>query len=125
MSAISNDVSEKQSIVYTSSCIESARIEQYHSDKQLNDNCSSNTWNEEYDSFDHQLEKWGVGKLSSDHSESVKRDLRAYIEYWERLLVEKMIKELILAYWQNMEDYLFMILIWRRYIPLMIKALGL
>ena len=30
ISAISSDVSDKQSIVYTSSCIESARIEKYH-----------------------------------------------------------------------------------------------
>ena len=57
-SAISSDVSEKQSIVYTPDCIESDRIEQYHSDKQLYDNCSSHTWNEEYDEFDHQLDKW-------------------------------------------------------------------
>ena len=34
--AISSDVSEKQSIVYTSACVESARIEQYQSEKQLN-----------------------------------------------------------------------------------------
>ena len=59
-SAISSDVSEKQSIVYTSACIESARIEQYHSEKQLYDNCSSHTWNEDDDTFDHQLDKWGV-----------------------------------------------------------------
>ena len=45
-SGISSDVSEKQSIVYTSSYIESAIIEPYHSDKQLNKNCSSRTWNE-------------------------------------------------------------------------------
>ena len=32
-SAISSDVSEKHSIVYTYACIESSRIEQYHSDK--------------------------------------------------------------------------------------------
>ena len=55
-SAISSDVSEKQSIVYTSAYIESARIEQYNSDKQLNDNCSIHTWNEEDNVFDHQLE---------------------------------------------------------------------
>ena len=36
--AISSYVSEKQSIFYTSSCVESARIEQYHLDKQINDN---------------------------------------------------------------------------------------
>ena len=37
--AISSDVSEKQSIVYTSTSTESARIEQYYYDKQLNYNC--------------------------------------------------------------------------------------
>ena len=45
-SAISSDVSEKHSIVYTSAYIQSARIEQYYYDKQLNGNCSSHTWNE-------------------------------------------------------------------------------
>ena len=53
-------VSEKQNIVYTSAGIESARIEQYHSYKPLNDNCSIRTWNEEDDAFDQHLEKWGV-----------------------------------------------------------------
>ena len=47
ISDISSDVSEKQGIVYTSACIESARIEQYNSDKQLYENGSSHTWNEE------------------------------------------------------------------------------
>ena len=51
--AISSDVSEKQSIVYTSACIESDRIEQYQADKQLYDNISSHTWNEEDNAFDH------------------------------------------------------------------------
>ena len=37
--SISSDVLEKQSIVYASACIESARIKQYQSDKQLYDNC--------------------------------------------------------------------------------------
>ena len=68
ISAIISDVSEKQSIVYIYACIELARIEQYHSDKQLNDNCSSHTWNEEDDDFDQQLEGWGVEKLFSDQS---------------------------------------------------------
>ena len=45
-SAISSDVSEKHSIVYTSACIESTKLEQYQSDKQLYDNTSSYTWNE-------------------------------------------------------------------------------
>ena len=65
--AISNDVSEKQSIIYTSACIESARIEQYRSDKQVYDNCSINNWNEEDDAFDNQLYKWGVYRVFSEH----------------------------------------------------------
>ena len=44
--SIISDVSEKWSIVYTYLCIESARIEQYYSDKQLNDNFSSHNCNE-------------------------------------------------------------------------------
>ena len=39
ISDISSDVSEKQSIIYTSACIESDKIEQYHTSKKLNDNC--------------------------------------------------------------------------------------
>ena len=68
ISAISSDVSEKQSIVYTPACIESARIERYHYEKQLNEMFSSHTWNEDDDAFDNQLEKWGVEKVFSEHS---------------------------------------------------------
>ena len=62
-SAISSDISKKQIIVYTSACIESDRIEKYHSDKQLHDNCSSHTWNEDDDAFDKRLEKRGCSKI--------------------------------------------------------------
>ena len=55
ISAISISVSEKQSIVYTSTSIESARIEYYHSDKNVNDPCLSHTWNEDDDDFYQQL----------------------------------------------------------------------
>ena len=75
-SAISSDVSEKQSIVYTSACIESDRIVKYQADKQLYDNISSHTWNEEVDAFDHQLDEWGLDRVFSEHSEPVKRELR-------------------------------------------------
>ena len=39
ISAIISDVSEKHSIVYIYACTELSRIEKYHSDKQLDDNC--------------------------------------------------------------------------------------
>ena len=47
------------------------------------------TWNEEYDAFDHQLDKWGVDRAFSEHSEPVKRELRAYIEDWGKLSMKK------------------------------------
>ena len=79
ISYIVSYVSQKQIIVYTLACIESAKIEQYHSDKQIYDNCSSHTWNEEDDAFDNQLDTWGVERVFSEHPEPVKRELRAYI----------------------------------------------
>ena len=88
ISAIRSDVSDKQSIVYTSICIESAITDQYNYDKQLNDNCSSHTWNEDDDEFDQQLEN-GSCKFFSDKSEPVIRELRTYIEDWEKLLMNK------------------------------------
>ena len=66
--------------MYTSACIESYIIEKYHSDRQLSDNCSSHTWNEEDDDFYQQF---------SDQSEHVKRELRAYIEDWGELPMNK------------------------------------
>ena len=38
ISDIRSDVSEKQIIVYTSACLELARTQKYHTDKQLNYN---------------------------------------------------------------------------------------
>ena len=52
ISAIRSDVQQKQSIVYTSACIEAARIKQYHYDKNLTEKFSSHTWNEDDDDFD-------------------------------------------------------------------------
>ena len=88
-SAIRSDVSEKQIIFYTSACIESTIIDQYHSDKQLYDIFSSHTWNEEDAAFDHQLDRWGVDRLFSEHSKPFKRYLRAYIEDWEIVSMKK------------------------------------
>ena len=62
-SASISGVSEKQIIVYTYACIESYIFEQYHSNKQLNIDCSSDTRNEDDDYFDQQLEKWGMEKV--------------------------------------------------------------
>ena len=56
-----------------------------------------------------------------DQSEPFKRELRAYIEDWEKPSMKKNDKKIVLASCQNMEDSLFMILGFRRDIPLMMK----
>ena len=49
----------------------------------------SHTWNEDYVTFDNQLEKWGAEKVFSDHSEPVTRELRDYIEDWRKSSMKK------------------------------------
>ena len=80
---------QRNRVFNTSDCIESARIEKYHSDKQLNDNFSSHTQNDDDDAFNQYLEKQGVGEVFSYQSEPVTRELRDYIEDWEKNLMKK------------------------------------
>ena len=116
ISAIISDVSQKQSIFNTSEYIESSRTKQYHSDRQLNDNCSSHTWNEEDDDFDKQLEKWGVGKVFSNQSEPVKRELRAYIEDWEKQPMKKNYQRTCTRFLARYGGlYIYDIDFWKRY----------
>ena len=89
MYAISSDVSEKQSVVYTFGCIESDIIEQYHSDKNLNNHYSSHACNENKDDFDQELEKWGVGNNFFYEPEPVTRELKDYIEDREIYIYEE------------------------------------
>ena len=46
-SALGRDISEKQSIVYTSACIEEARIRRSVSDTDTNNGSHSHTWNDD------------------------------------------------------------------------------
>ena len=62
-SALGSDISEKQSIVYTSDFIEESRIGStlYHIDG--NNGSHNHTWNDEDQAFDYQLYQWLVEKL--------------------------------------------------------------
>ena len=59
MSYIRGDVSEKQSIVYTSACAKSSIIERNNYDTSLNDHSTINFCNSYDDAFGHQLENGG------------------------------------------------------------------
>ena len=78
-SALCSDISERQSIVYTSACIEEARIGRSLSDKDTNNSSHSHTWNDDDQAFDYQLDQWGVEKLLQNSDEAIIRELKFYI----------------------------------------------
>ena len=72
-SAFGSNISEKQIIVYTSACIEEARIGRTLSHTDSNDGSHSHTWNDEDQAFDYQLDQWGVEKLFPNADEAINR----------------------------------------------------
>ena len=79
-SAIGSDISEKQSIVYTSDFSEEARIGRSLSDTDTNNGSHSDTWNYGDQAFDYKLDQWGVDKLFPNEYEAITRELNMYIE---------------------------------------------
>ena len=83
-SDLENDISEKQSIVYTSACIEEARIGRSLSDIDTNNFSHSHTWNGDDPDLDYQLDQWGVEILFHNQDEAITRELKMCIEEWEK-----------------------------------------
>ena len=98
ISATISDVSEKQSIDYTPDCIVSAIIEHTNYETNINNHYSNHVSNEDDDAFDNQLEKLGADKGFSNKTESVTRELRTYIEYWEKCMIKKLTKDTALNF---------------------------
>ena len=102
-SALGSDISEKQSIVYTSACIEEASIGRSLSHTDTNNFSHSHTWNDEYQAFDYQLYQWGVEKLFPNEDEAITREMKVYIEEWEKMHIKnssQVSKTMFLAkYW--------------------------
>ena len=63
ISTLGSDLSGNQSIVYKSSCIEESRIGRTLSCTDSKDGSHSHSWNDEYHTFDNQLDQLGVDKL--------------------------------------------------------------
>ena len=83
ISALGSDISEKQSIVYTSDSIEEARIGRTLSHIDSKDGSCSHSCNDEDHAFNYQLYQWSVEKLFHNSDEAIIRELRLYIENWE------------------------------------------
>ena len=66
--------------MYTSACIEEARIGRALSHKDTEYGSHSHTWNDENQAFDYQLDQWGVEKLFPNEDEAITRELKIYIE---------------------------------------------
>ena len=72
-SALISDISEKHSIVYTSACIEEARIGRTLSNTDIKDGSHSHSCNDEDHAFYYQLDQWGVDKLFQNSDEVITR----------------------------------------------------
>ena len=72
-SALGSDISEKQSIVYTSTCIEEERIGRSVYDTDTNNGSHSHTCNDYDQAFEYQLDHWGVEKLLHNQDEAITR----------------------------------------------------
>ena len=83
-----SDISEKHIIVYTSACIEEARIGRTLSHTDSKDGSHSHSWNDEDHTFDYQLYQWGVVKLFQNADEEITRELEFYIEKWEKMHIK-------------------------------------
>ena len=81
-SALGGEISEKHSILYTSACIEEARIGRSLSHTDTKNGSHNHTWNDGYQAFDYQLDQWGVEKLFPNEDKAITRELKMYIEEW-------------------------------------------
>ena len=86
--------------MYTSACIEESRIGRSLSDTDTKNGSHSHTWNDEDQTFDYQLDKWGVEKLFPNEDEAITIELKMYIEQWEKTHIKnnsQVSKTMILA----------------------------
>ena len=63
---------------------EEASIGRSLSHTYTNNGSHSHTWNYEDHAFDYQLYQWGVDKLFPNEYEAITRELKMYIEEWEK-----------------------------------------
>ena len=66
--------------MYTSACIEEARIGRTVSHTDSKNGSHSHYWNDEDHAFEYQLDQWGVYKLSQNSNEAITIELKLYIE---------------------------------------------
>ena len=69
----------------------------------------SHSWNDEDHAFGYQLYQWGVEKLFQNSYEVITRDLKLYIEDWEKLIQITRYNYQISCFLQNMAARICMI----------------
>ena len=70
--------------MYTSTCIEEARIGRTLSHTDTNNGSHSHTWNDEDQAFDYQLYQWCLEELFPNTDEAITRELKMYIGEWKK-----------------------------------------
>ena len=70
--------------MYISVCIEESSIGRTTSHTNSKDGSHSHFWNDEDHAFNYKLYQWGVEKLFQNSDEAITRELKLYIEEWEK-----------------------------------------
>ena len=116
ISSLGSDISEKQSIVYTSACIEEVRIGRTLSHTDSKDGSHSHTWNNEDHAFDYQSDQWGVEKFFQNGYEAITRELKMYIEKWGKTISRTRAKYQKPCFLKNTGVWLYTMKIWKIFI---------
>ena len=114
ISTLGSDISEKQIIVYTSACVEESRIGINISNTYSKDSSHINSWNDEDNNFDCQLDQWGVEKLFQNSDEVIIRELKMYVEDWEIRISRTRVNYCVLCLLKNIVVWICMMNIWRK-----------
>jgi len=89
-SKTSSEVIEKQSVIYTTACIEAARLKRQElgQDRQDTNENSILGWNDEDIMFDAKLQEWGVDVDELKRAPTIERQFRGWLEDWEKDLLK-------------------------------------
>ena len=98
-SALVSEISEKKIIVYTYYCIEKAIIGRTLSNTNSNDSSHIHSWDDEDHYFDYQLYKWDVEKFIQTSDELIIRQVKVFVEDWEKLVSRTKSNYRVLCLW--------------------------
>ena len=109
ISALGSDIYEKQSIVYTYTCIEEAIFLRTLSNTDSKDGSQSHSWYDNDHAFEYQSYQRGVEKLFHNSDEVIIIELKMYVEDREKSISRTRTNYRVPCFLQNIVIWLYVI----------------